>query len=109
MTDTQFVRGAEKLQRRIATIRANLHLPLLMEEIGSLLERRTLQRFDREVDPDGKPWASLKPSYAKRKAKESGNTKILVRRGDLRASIRRIRGGFGFFAINTGADRKSVV
>lgn len=102
--DTEFVRGAEKLSRRIATIRENLNLPILTNEIGDLLLRRTLDRFDKEVDPDGNPWVPLADSTLRRKKQLGyGNKGKLKRTEKLRKSIRRIRSNLGATFINTGA------
>jgi len=101
-TDTPFVRGADKLRDRIARIRRTAALPPLTEEVGALILRRTLQRFDSEVTPDGIPWAPLSDATLKRRKKNFGGSKILVNTRDLRNSIRRVVGGLGSFAINTG-------
>lgn len=102
--DTRFVRGADKLQTRIATIRQSLQIAAFTEEVGQLLLRRTLERFEREVDPDGRPWAPLKATTLRRKAYAGyGNRKKLQRTGKLKSSIRVIRGGAGTTFTNTGA------
>lgn len=104
--DTQFVKGAEKLATRIRTIRATLAVSVLENEIGQLLLRRTLDRFDREVDPDNKPWTPLAPSSLERRRRSGGKQgkKILVQSGAMRGAIRRIRGSAsGLVAANTGA------
>ena len=104
MVDTKYVRGATKLKARIATLRRNLDLPGLMEETKTLLLRRTMQRFDAEVDPDYKPWADLKPSTLKRKKSHGhGSAKKLVESRDMRGAIKVIRGGAGTTFTNTGA------
>lgn len=103
--DTKFVRGAERLGRRIATVRAALSLPLLVRETNELLLRRTLDRFDREVDPDGKPWPALADTTLERRRRAGGypGKAKLVQTGELRASIQLIRGGEGTIFTNTGA------
>jgi len=102
--DTPFVRGAARLSRRIATIRENLALPKLTQEIGALLLRRTLQRFDRQVTPDNVPWPDLKEATTAAKRRLGyGKGAILVRTGDLRNSIKLIRGGEGATYTTTGA------
>lgn len=104
MADTKYVRGADKLQQRIATIRANIDLPDLTKQIGALLLRRNLERFDAQVDPDGSPWAPLADSTLRRKKGAGyGDRPALVREGDLRDAIRVIAGGAGSTFINTGA------
>lgn len=104
-TDTNFVRGAEKLSKRIGTIRARLALPPLVEEIGGLLLKRTLTRFEREVDPDENPWRPLAEATLRRKQSLGyGNKKKLQRTEEMKKAIKLIRGradGGTFF--NTGA------
>jgi len=104
-TETPFVRGAERLSQRIATIRRNLSLPALTDEIGDLLLRRTMDRFDREVDPDGKSWKPLALSTLERKRRLGfGDKKKLVRTQKMRDSIRKITGrNAGATYANTGA------
>lgn len=104
MADTEFVRGAERLGQRIATIRSTLALPALTKETGDLLLKRTLQRFDREVDPDERPWAPLKPSTIEIKRRLGYGHKGKLKRTDaMRNAIRIIRGGLGTTFTNTGA------
>jgi len=105
VTDTRFVRGAEKLGRRVATIRANLNLPSMVDEIGNLLLQRTLRRFDQEVDPDGNRWAALKEStILRRRQMGLGPSPKLVRTRDMRDAIKLIKGGIqGAIFTNTGA------
>lgn len=106
-TDTKFVRGADKLRQRVATITRNLSLPPMVEEITELLHRRTLRRFDRQVDPDEKPWKPLKEVTLIRKRRQGfGKQPTLVRKGDLRSSIKVIRGVVGLTFINTGAGSR---
>jgi hypothetical protein len=105
-TDTKFVKGAEKLSRRIATIRAALALPVLVNETGELLLRRHLKRFDEQVDPSGRPWKPLAASTLARRgrANKSQSSRILYQTGQLRAAIRIIRGDVtGSIFSNTGA------
>lgn len=102
--DTHFVRGAERLGRRINTIRTNLNLPALHNEVGELLHKRFLNRFDREITPDGLPWLPLAESTLRRKrALGYGDANKLVRTTDMRNAIQIIRGRAdgGVFA-NTG-------
>lgn len=104
MTDTKFVRGADKLKIRIATIRKNLNLPAFTEEIATLLVGRTKRRFASELDPNNTKWKRLKASTLRRKrAAGAGDAGVLVRTGKLRDSIGLIRGGFRGFGVNTGA------
>lgn len=102
MSGTRYVSGAQKLGRRIATIRAAFSLPVLTQEIGALLVRRTQRRFDTERDPDERPWTALTKGTLRRR--EYKGTKILTQTGELRNSVRLIRGASaGGLAINTGA------
>ena len=106
MRDTKYVSGATKLKARIQTITAALALPVLTNEIGQLLLRRTLTRFDEEVDPDRKPWAPLAKTTLERRRRAGGYSgkKILVQTGVLRSAIRIIRGdASGAIYTNTGA------
>lgn len=102
--DTPFVRGADRLSRRIRTIRENLGLPDLTEEIGDLLLARTMRRFERGVDPDERPWAPLKPETIRRKARGGFPAKPLQRTLKMKDSIKKIRGGSGSLFTNTGAQ-----
>lgn len=102
--DTRFVRGAEKLSQRIATIRQNYKLPAMVDEIGDLLLKRTKERFNREVDPDGAPWAPLTEETLRRKGRLGFADKGKLKRTEaLYNAIRKIRGGAGTTFSNTGA------
>lgn len=103
--DTKFVKGADKLKTRIATIRTNLALPEMTDAIGQLLLARTLRRFDREVDPDNVPWKPRAESTMKRRERANypPDSPLLVETGGLRNAIRLIRGGRGTVSVNTGA------
>lgn len=102
--DTKFIRGADKLQRRIQTIRANLGLPAMVDEIGKLLLRRTLERFDQGVDPDGNRWPALKDQTIDRKRRGGYPELPLKRTLALRNSIKLIKGDVtGTTFTNTGA------
>ena len=101
---TEFVRGAEKLGRRLRSIQASIGLAPLVDEIGVALLRRTLDRFDNELDPDGRRWAELKESTIRRRNSAGyGGKTILKRNETLRNSIKIIRGGTGTTFFNTGA------
>lgn len=54
-----------------------------MKEIGEHLLTETVMRFERGVDPDGRPWRPNAPATTKRKR----GGKILINRGILRQSI----------------------
>ena len=106
MDDTPYVRGVNKLAQRIRTIRERLGVAAMVEEVGALLLRRTQDRYDKEVDPDGRPWVPLAKTTLQRRRRAGGisGKKILVQTGALRASIQLIRGGLsGAIATNTGA------
>jgi phage gpG-like protein len=91
--DTPQVTGAAKLAQRIATITERLDLPDLTEEIGRLLLRRTLQRFDREVSPNNVPWVPLADATLARKKRGGyGDRNKLVRTEKMRNAIKIIRG-----------------
>lgn len=103
-TDTPQVTGAAALSQRIAKLRENLNLPALTQEIGVLLQRRTIQRFDKEVDPDNRRWKPLSPATLRIKRRLGYGRKGMLKRTErLRNSIRVIRGGFGSTFTNTGA------
>lgn len=73
------------LQNNLETLNQRLDgdLTRLMDEIGSILEDSTRQRFYDKTDPTGAQWANLLSSTQDKK----GNNKILVQSGDLMASI----------------------
>jgi hypothetical protein len=105
--DTKYVRGAERLATRIATIRSRLNLPKLTDEIGDLLLRRTDRRFDTETDPDGNRWRELTDATKRRKqAAGAGQAKILTRSGEMRGAIKKVRSLAGATFINTGAQTR---
>lgn len=105
MLDSEYVKGAEKLGRRIATVRAALALPPLTQEIGKLLLKRTRNRFDKEIDPSGNQWRALAPATLEIKKRLGyGDKGKLKRTESLRNSIRLIRGGAGTLYTNTGAS-----
>lgn len=101
--DTKYVRGADRLQQRIATIRANLNLPAMVEEIGALLLRRTKERFEAETDPDGNRWEPLKNQTLARRQRGGFDGKMLQRTQALKNAIALIKGGAGSTFVNTGA------
>lgn len=104
--DDDFVGGMTKLKKRIATIRAKFSLPPLIDDIGQLLLKRTIDRFDRQVDPNGTPWAAL-ASSTRRIRRNLGFRELpaLNRSGQLRSAIQLIKSkaGEGSLYINTGA------
>ena len=103
VTDTKVVTGAPRLAKRIATIRAGLGVAMFKEELAQLLLRRTLDRFDKEVDPDNQAWKPLK-NKTKADKRRLGYGGILKRTLLLRNSISIIRGNAeGTMYTNTGA------
>ncbi|AGG89920.1 phage virion morphogenesis protein [Rhodanobacter denitrificans] len=50
---------------------------LLLSDIGEYLLRSTRDRGDHEVDPDGRRWRALEPSYRRWKAKKRPGVPIL--------------------------------
>lgn len=72
----------------------------LMLEIGYGMVRSTLDRIEREVDPDGNPWVELKPETLARKRTD----KMLQERGYLRGGIAVTEAGNTF--VELAADRE---
>lgn len=66
-------------------IKSLSNLSALMGAIGTELEGTTRTRFKTETDPEGAPWAALKPSTLARKKRNRG--RILTEYGDLAKSI----------------------
>lgn len=59
-----------------------------MTEIGAMLVRSTLQRFETAHDPMGRPWAPLaKSTLANKRRKGNAAPRILHERGLLRQSV----------------------
>jgi phage gpG-like protein len=110
VTDTKFVKGADRLLQRLATIRARTAFTLdaATQDVGELLLKRTKERFIRQVDPDGIKWAALAPATVTRKkyppTKNEFRNSILRSTGLLYDSIALIRdNSTRFLASNTGA------
>lgn len=102
--DNQYVQGGDRLVDRVATIRKKLAIADVVGDIGAFLLRRTLNRFDEEVDPDGKRWKPLADSTLRRREyADASGKKMLVRTRTLRESIKIIKGGLGSTFTNTGA------
>nr|WP_230681123.1 phage virion morphogenesis protein [Paracidovorax cattleyae] len=57
----------------------------LAPRLGEYLQASTEARFKSQTAPDGRPWAPLKPRYARRK--KYNQDKILTLRGYLRSGI----------------------
>lgn len=100
----EFVRGSQKLKRRIETIRKNVGEATKPERIEKLLLTRMRARFAAQLDPDGKPWPELAPETIenKRKAGYKFPTKALHASGRLEAALGVIRGS-ATFGVATGA------
>jgi phage virion morphogenesis protein len=75
------VRAADNLVARLQ----NLNAPLA--ETGALLERKAKQRFTKQQDPSGKPWAPLQPATVREKKRLGKSSSILSRDKILAASI----------------------
>lgn len=103
--DTRTVTGADKLKLRIATVRASLQLPKLVDEIGVLLLRRVKDRFVKGIDADYQPWTPLSPNTIKEKARLGYGDKGMLRRTDaMFNAIHIIRGSnAGAIVMNSGA------
>lgn len=72
-----------------AAIRARGRNPRpLLQEIGSVLEDSTRQRFRSETSPDGVKWAPISDEWREEKEERGFNTGILKMRGDLLNSVR---------------------
>lgn len=71
----------------------------LFEDIGSFFEQQIEQRFEREIDPDGRAWEPL----AELTVRQKGHDKILVDSGRMRSSAGYFAGG-DFVEIGIGAD-----
>ena len=68
------------VQKALARVlRATGNARPLMQDIGEYLTPVHEDRWERETDPDGRPWAPLKPETLKRKK----TTRILYEEGDL--------------------------
>ena len=101
--DNDSIRGADRLMRRIATLRENYDISDMMEGVSKLLLTRTLARFDKQVGPDNDPWEALKPNTLQRRRRDFAGKPPLVRTGKLRGAIGIIKGGSGSVFTNTGA------
>ena len=101
--DNDSIRGADRLIKRLDTLRQQYDISDMMEGVAQLMLRRTQQRFDRQVDPEGNPWAPLAPSTLVRRRKGYAGKPPLVRTGALRGAIAIIKGGTGSVFTNTGA------
>jgi phage gpG-like protein len=78
----------------------------MTEAISIMLHRRTMERFDKEIEPSGKRWAPLSEYTLGDPRAGAQGRRILNRTGKLRSSIRIIRGGLGSTFTNTGAGAR---
>ena len=76
--DRELLATLERLRRRLAD------LTPAMRGIATELEARIEARFERQVDPSGRPWAPLRPSTLERKKRKGA---ILYDTGDLQGSL----------------------
>lgn len=91
-------REARELLKR--ALEKGTRLRPLMLEIGYEMVRSTLDRMEREIDPDGNPWVELKPETLARKRTD----KMLRERGYLRGGIAVAEAGNTF--VELAADRE---
>ncbi|NCJ06671.1 phage virion morphogenesis protein [Synechococcales cyanobacterium C] len=66
---------------------ANLNLSDAMDQIGEYMLLQTEERFKRQIDPEGNPWAPLSPEWLKYKERKNKILKILQMNGDLLRTI----------------------
>lgn len=98
------VTGQQKISQRISKIREATGAFLFGNELKELLLRRTRDRFDRQVDPDGVPWTPLSLATLRRRARAGvKGRRILYQTGALREAIVLIQGSGFITATNTGA------
>jgi len=103
--ETSIVIHDEQVKAVLARLAAKVSdMSPAMHEIGQYYERRVLENFSAESDPEGRPWPKLsavtlglglgkpkrlkKSGYLSKKGKQYlTNKKMLVERGDLRRTI----------------------
>lgn len=102
MTGATLVFDATAASRVISALTAQLEDPNpMLRDMGEYLVIAHLQRFDKQVSPDGTPWQALNPRYVKRKKKNKD--KILQLDGYLKNLNRyQVENGELLF----GSDRK---
>jgi phage virion morphogenesis protein len=76
--DRALVAALQRLQQRMGNLRP------VMRGIATELEARVEQRFELEVDPNGRRWKELHPETIKRKKRK---TAILYDSGDMQGSL----------------------
>jgi phage virion morphogenesis protein len=60
-------RGERELGEAMARLAGDELVTAALKNIGQVLLKGTRERFSRQVDPEGRPWAPLNPEYAKGK------------------------------------------
>jgi len=90
--DREIMATLNRLQRRLGD------LTPIMRGIATELEARVEARFERQIDPNGRRWAALKPATVARKKRKGA---ILYDSGDMQGSLNSAAGrtwaevGFG--------------
>lgn len=103
MATRRLVHGERALAARIRRVRGSVRTTL-KDKVPPLLLRRTKDRFNRQVDPNERPWQELADSTLERR-RRGGNfrRKILHQTERLKRGIALIRGRAAL-AVNTGAE-----
>jgi phage gpG-like protein len=89
--------GFPDLERKLAALGA-LDFDPLLEDIGVVTERQTLDRFDKESDPSGRPWRPLAASTVLQKLRgenrggKARRNLVYGKRGRMVAKARRRMG-----------------
>lgn len=73
----------------------------ILSDASALILNRIRQRYQRGVDPEGRPWAPLSPDYRRRKLAAGFSDNTLIRTGDLFRSIQAIRDSSNQYRIGT--------
>lgn len=95
--------GQTALVSRLKRVRENFSTIVRDVRLDEWMLRRQTTRYDKEVNPDGTPWAPLLDQTIKRKKRAGSNGPTLVRSGKLRKAVDIIVGSrTGLFAIDTG-------
>lgn len=76
--DRELLATLARLARRLSDLRP------VMRGIATELEARVEARFERQVDPNGRPWEPLAPATLKKKRRK---TAILYDEGDMQGSL----------------------
>ncbi len=75
-----------RVMRELESTIKDLSVPL--QKFGDYKVDQIEQQFEREVDPDGTPWAALAPSTLAEKRRLGLDNGILTRTGDMRRSVK---------------------